>query len=173
MSIDDLQAQLAAIRRQMAQQYAELYLTQFAYPDYPVQIGLGNHYHYPSLTLLWGGAEDQNPQPDHLDQVWRMNSKSAKDPILWIVVAATIADQDLKFRTDETGRTVQEGSRQYLELAIRKMAASDTPETQRIAFQLSAALADEQVRYFHIHTVMTEDGTEMEKIEEREFDLYG
>jgi hypothetical protein len=131
-------------------------LTQKLYPNRPVSIGPAAQDAYPRLERLWGST-NATALPDRpLNEVWRCYPMLRTHPPQWIVMTATSETRKLKAMVLEDGRIAQEGTRAYLERALRLMTRQSQDEsTYDLGTLAIAALEQGCVRWLHLH--QTED----------------
>jgi hypothetical protein len=146
-----VEADIAAVDRQVAQQTAEQMVIQFIYPfpEYEFYLRPPDERVYPCVELLWGGLNDL-PKPDVFGQIWRV-SVNAEEPATWLILATTFETHQLRLLYLNNGRSAQEGSRAYLEQALKLMSESPSAKTRDLAAQLSDALQQGRISYQHVH----------------------
>jgi hypothetical protein len=154
--------------RSVAQRYAEWSIST-DYPGYNVRIGLQSEHKNPSLELVWGGENHLDPHPDFLGQVWCVYGEHPESPVTVLVVAATAGTYPLKTITLPSGVTAYEGTRHFLDHAIREMLAA-AATAWKVAAMLSTALAEGCLKYLHIETIFNEE-SEIETVRTRILDI--
>jgi hypothetical protein len=155
-SDDPPEQKLKRIDRTIAIQTSEQVVIQSLYPDhefylYPSKV---DETVYPRIELQYGRIEFA-PIPNVFSQIWRIVS-SPTEPAQWLMTTATFESYEKKSIRLDDGRIAEEGSRAYLEQAIKVMCEDEEECIRILGAQLQEALQGNCITHKHIHRAYDE-----------------
>jgi hypothetical protein len=129
---------------------------------------------HPNAVLEYGGASSKSQAGD-FDQVWRIPGERGQ-PDRFVVVEAKGGSSPLgtRWAKDEGGKSIraEQGSRPYFNSVRKEMGGEGkSQQSVNIADDLSTALDDNNVEYWHVKAPLDKDPSQLKSIEVREFDL--
>jgi Immunity protein 49 len=153
---EDPELKLKRIDRTIALQTSEQVVIQSLYPDhefylYPSKV---DESVYPRIELQYGRIEFV-PIPNVFSQIWRIVS-SPTEPAQWLMTTATFESFEKKSIRLDDGRIAEEGSRAYLEQAIKVMCEDEEECISILGAQLQEALQEGRITHKAIHRAYDE-----------------
>ncbi len=129
-------------------------LTQKLYPNRSTFIGPATKAVTPRLELWWDGTVATAPT-GFFTQIWQLFPALPTHPTQCLLITATRETQKLKAVALADGRIAQEGTKEYLWQALRRMTQDLDASTRALGTMVSEAVEQGRMRWIHLY--QTED----------------